>query len=31
MEFYKKEVKLKDGTKFILRSSNENDAKDIIK
>ena len=30
MEFYKKEVELKDKTKCILRSPNENDAKDMI-
>lgn len=30
MEFHKKEVELKDGTKCILRSPNENDAKDMI-
>lgn len=30
MEFYKKEIVLKDGTKCILRSPNEKDAKDMI-
>lgn len=30
MEFYKKEVELNDGSKCILRSPNENDAKDMI-